>query len=166
MAIKPYENKRRNENPSPSGSKIEPIFSYVINKQGQRELQKTGEYDIDERIQMYAEDTKIENVIQKVIQGDTSMLRPSVIYEDTTTYPNSLIESMERVNDLFSTYDNLPEEVKQKYPTVEKWIQKAGTEEWLKDNGYTNLQPIQTIEKLTTEETTIGQQVKEMTPNE
>lgn len=153
---------------SPSGEEEEITYGYEIDKKGLKNLVETGKTNVYEKIQQYAEETKIENVIQRVLAGDESVMRPDAIYADISKHPKSMLEAMEQIHGLEKTYSELSEEIKQKYPTIESWVQSAGTEEWMKLNGYIKEQPqMQEVkEKLVTESTLIAEQVKEAIPNE
>lgn len=160
-------NLPKNKKYTLSGEEEETTYSYEIDKKGMKNLQATGKTNVYEKIQTYAEETKIENVIQRVIAGDESVLRPDAIYADITNHPKNLLEAMEQIHNLENTYNNLTEEIKEKYPTLESWVTEAGTYDWMKLNGYiqekqeTNIQ-----ENLITKNQELNKQIKEVTPNE
>lgn len=160
--------KREDLKFSPSGEELENTYAYEVDKKGMKQLQKTGETNVYEKIQMYAEETKVENVIQKVIAGDESVLRPNNIYADISKHPKDMLEAMEQIHNLENTYNELSNKIKEKYPTIESWVENAGTMDWMKLNGYIEETPqITTVQdNLQTETQTIAKQVKEVTPNE
>ena len=111
-------------------------YGYEINKAGMKELIKTGETNLYEKIQEALEETKIENIIKSVTNGDTSMLRATGQYIDTTELPNNMIEARQAMQKLENTWLTLPTEIKNKYNnSVEEFIGKAGNTEWLVDMG-------------------------------
>lgn len=136
MIIKPYTDERRSKAKTPAGKEIEPTYGYEIDKKGQKSLVRNGETDVYEKIQEYLEETKIENVIQRVVAGDTSVLRPDGIYEDITNMPSNMLDAMNQIKALENTYENLNEEMKKKYPTIEDFVEKSGQIDWLTDMGY------------------------------
>lgn len=145
MFIAAYAKERRSDAPSPSGSEIETTYGYEVDKKGMKVLKPNGTKNVYEKIQEYLEETKIENVIQRVIAGDTSVLRPDAIYQDITNMPTNMIDAMNQVKALEKTYNELPKEIKDKYQTIEEFVQASGTEKWMKDMGYiTEPIPVQT----------------------
>lgn len=120
----------------PCGSKEEPIWEYKINAKGQKVLEQVGTENIYEKIQSFAEESKLENVLAKCIQGDTSVLRPDGIYGDITNLPKNLIEARQAIQNLENTWAKIPQEIKNKYNNdVELFIGKSGTKEWQEDMG-------------------------------
>lgn len=148
MIISAYSNERRNTNTTPTGTELETTYGYDIDKKGLKILKENGTKNVYEKIQEYLEETKIENVIQKVIAGDTSVLRPDAIYEDISEYPNNLMDAMNQIKALENTYDGLNQELKEKYPTIQDFVMKSGTASWMEDMGY-----IQRVPQETTTET-------------
>lgn len=134
--ITAYSNERRSNLPTPGGEEIEKTYGYEVDKKGLKVLKENGKKNVYEAIQEYLEETKIENIIQRVVQGDTTVLRPDAIYQDITNMPTNMIDAMNQVKALEKTYDNLPKEMKEKYPTIEDFVQSSGTEKWMKDMGY------------------------------
>lgn len=121
---------------TPTGDKFENEYGYEINKNGQKILTITGETNVYEKIQEQLEETKIENVLQRVVAGDTTVLRPDGIYQDITEMPNNLIEARRMMQSLENTWNTLPNEIKQHYDfDLEKFIGQSGSEKWLVDMG-------------------------------
>lgn len=121
---------------TPTGEKFEHEYGYEINKNGQKILTITGETNVYEKIQEQLEETKIENVLQRVVAGDTTVLRPDGIYQDITEMPNNLIEARRMMQSLENTWNTLPNEIKQHYDfDLEKFIGHSGSEKWLVDMG-------------------------------
>lgn len=160
--------EKENISYSPSGEENENTYAYEVDKKGLKQLVKTGETNVYEKIQAYAEETKIENIIQRVIAGDETVLRPNNIYADVSQHPKDMLEAMEQIHNLENTYNELSKEIKEKYPTLESWVENSGTSEWMKLNGYIQETPqmIPIQDNLQTETQTIAQEVKETTPNE
>lgn len=97
---------------------------------------KTGETDLYAKIQEGAEDTKLDNIIAKITQGDTSMVRPDGIYGDLTQAPSSLLEAMQQIQKLENIWGSLDNDIKRKYNfDMEEFIGASDTEQWARDMG-------------------------------
>lgn len=148
--ISAYSKERRSKANTPAGDHLEKTYGYEVDKKGLKMLVENGVKNVYEKIQEYLEETKIENVIQRVIQGDETVLRPNGIYEDITKYPNTLMDAMNQIHALENTYDSLSKELKEKYPTIQDFVEKSGTATWMEDLGY-----IQRVNQETLKENTI-----------
>lgn len=121
---------------TPTGDGIEEIYGYEINKYGQKVLVKQGEYSLYDKIQESLEETKIENILQRVAMGDTSVMRPDGIYADLTNIPTNMIEARQMQQKLENLWNGLDNEIKKKYDyDVDKFIGASGSESWLQDMG-------------------------------
>lgn len=121
---------------TPTGDGIEEIYGYEINKYGQKVLVKQGEYSLYDKIQESLEETKIENILQRVAMGDTSVMRPDGIYADISNFPKNMIEARQTQQKLENLWNGLDNEIKKKYDyDVDKFIGASGTEGWLQDMG-------------------------------
>lgn len=120
-----------------SGSPMKNEYSYKRDNFGRKVLEKSGETNLYELIQLSLEETKIENILARCAAGDTSMLHPTGgQYLDTTEMPNNLIEAQQAIQQLENTWADLPMEIKNKYNNdVEYFIGQSGKEEWLRDMG-------------------------------
>lgn len=122
--------------PTPNGSPIENEWGYEINNYGQKVLVKTGETNVYAKIQESLEETKIENILARAAMGDNSVFRPEGIYADLTEMPSNLLEARQAMQKLENTWNELPNEIKQKYNyDVDQFIGQSGSEEWLIDMG-------------------------------
>lgn len=120
-----------------SGSPMKNEYGYKRDNFGRKVLEKTGETNLYELIQLSLEDTKIENILARCAAGDTSMLHPTGgQYLDTTELPNNLIEAQQAIQQLENTWQDLPMDIKNKYNNdVEYFIGQSGKDEWLRDMG-------------------------------
>lgn len=126
----------RDKQYSEPGSEMHDQFGYEIDKYGQKVLVKTGEFNMYEMIQESLEETKIENILQRVAMGDNSVMRPDGIYADLTEAPKNLIEARQQMQKLENLWNGLDNEIKKKYDfSVDKFIGASGTESWLLDMG-------------------------------
>ena len=97
---------------------------------------ETGEKNIYEEIQAEREDSKIENLINRVIDGDISALRPDGQYIDCTKMPKTMAEAQSMIQEMNNVWWNLPIEIRAKYNhSVEEFVAASGGKEWLEDMG-------------------------------
>lgn len=152
----------REEYFSNPGSPIEDVYGYEINKYGQKVLVKTGETNIYEKIQESLEETKIENILQRVAMGDNTVMRPDGIYADLSEAPKNLIEARQQMQKLENLWNGLSADIKREYDfDVEKFIGASGSEKWLSDMGMIESQKNtekQTTTKKAEEKTEGGQE--------
>lgn len=139
-------DKKRPEIITPSGNPIVKTYTHHINKYGVKEFEETGEEDIYEKIQSQAEESKIENLINRVIAGDVSALRPDGQYIDCTAMPKNLAEAQAMIQDMHNLWNTLPVEIRRKYNhSVEEFVAAAGKKEWLEDMGLYNVAPMEEV---------------------
>lgn len=119
-----------------SGEIMQNEYGYKINAKGEKVLAKTGERNLNEEIQSYAEEVKIENILKKAAIGDMSDFREDGIYQDITNIPNNLIEAKKEIVKLENTWNKLPTEVKAKYNwSMDEFMAKSGEDAWMIDLG-------------------------------
>lgn len=122
---------------APAGSMIANDYGYTLDSFGRKILEKTGERNIYEEIQSYAEECKIENVLKRVAAGDYSDFRPQGIYQDISDIPTDLNTAQAEMLKVESMFMTLPAETKAKYHnSLTEFIAKTGTESWLIDTGF------------------------------
>lgn len=139
---------------APNGCRYQNEYAYEIDNYGRKVLTKTGETDLYAKIQESLEETKIENILQRVAIGDTSVLRPDGIYADVSEVPTNLVESMQQIQMLENEWNKLDNETKRKYNfSVEEFVAAAGKEDWLRDMGLLNEKPKDTMPIETPKET-------------
>lgn len=135
---------------APNGNRYQNNYAYEIDNYGRKVLVKTGETDLYAKIQESLEETKIENILQRVAIGDNSVLRPDGIYADVSEVPTNLVEAMQQIQMLNNEWNKLDNETKRKYNfSVEEFVAAAGTEDWQRDMG---LLKDETKDKKTTEQ--------------
>lgn len=85
-------------------------------------MKVVGRENIYEKIQECLEPTKIENIIRRFKEGDTTALgHESGIYADISDMPTNIIEAQKRIQDVQAKFASLPIEIKEKFgndPTV------------------------------------------------
>lgn len=121
---------------APTGTRMENIYGYEIDKFGRKILVKTGETDQYAKIQESLEETKIENILKRAAIGDMSVFRPEGIYADLSEVPTNLIEARKQMQNLENLWGGLPNEIKEKYHfNLDEFIGASGSDSWLRDMG-------------------------------
>lgn len=117
---------------SSSGDKFEPIYEPVLNEDGTIDLVVTGERDLQEYIQSFAEDCTLENILRRYELGDqTALSKAQGFYADTTEMPKTFRDVLDSVIKGQSMFDQLPLEVKQKFNNdFNQWFVDIGSEDW------------------------------------
>lgn len=128
--------KREGNFITPSGRGMANTYEYVINKKGQKILEKTGETDLHAKIQEDLEECKIENILQAASTGDMTHFSAVGIYADVADVPKTLVEARQQIQKLENLWAEVPNEIKAKYNNdVEEFVGASGSEEWLMDMG-------------------------------
>lgn len=140
MATKIVYNYRGNHpehKPAPTGSKFNITRQIVIDEKGHKTLEKTGQTNRYEKIQAQLESTKIENILQRAIMGDTSALdRVRGQYLDTTEYPTNLIDAQNAMIKITNDFWGLPKEMRAKFDnSPDRYIREFGSKEWMNKIG-------------------------------
>lgn len=131
----------------PSGETEVTTYTHHINKFGVKNLEETGKENIYEKIQSFADESRIENLINRVISGDVSVLRPDGQYIDCTKMPKNMAEAQAMIQDMHNVWNTLPIEIRAKYNhSVEEFVAKSGQKTWLQDMG---LAPVEIINEPT-----------------
>lgn len=123
---------------SPTGEKIEEVWSMKINDEGKEEFYVSGKTNVYEKIQAFAEDVKIENIIAKVTAtGDTTILeKVKGEYADISTLPTNLFEAQQQIREAEKVFNEMPINVKEKYGNnFNIYLKDFGSENWAKNIG-------------------------------
>lgn len=119
-------------NPTPAGTKFLPTYT-LSTLEGRETLERTGKNNIYDMIQADLEESKIENVIKKVMMGDLSVLRQSEPqYIDASTMPNDMMTVQNIIVKTKQEFEKFPEEVKKLFNySPEEYINEMGTKEFM-----------------------------------
>lgn len=102
--------------PSVPGSGMKDTFKMHVDKDGKRELRKSGEYNLYAEIQSYKDSVSIDYILARFMNGDeTALSRAQGIYGDFTEMPRTLAELQQRVIDAENLFNTLPLNIKEKY---------------------------------------------------
>lgn len=118
---------------SPNGKPYEKEYSEVVEEDGTVVLKHTGETSTYEKIQEALEETQIYNILNRCVNGDSEALtKVKGFYEDITASPSSLAEAYEKITKMNRDFYNLPNDLREKYPTPQNLIQaiQEGTFEY------------------------------------
>lgn len=127
----------------PTGDGTIKEYEHRINNKGQKILEMTGETNMYEMIQKATPDVLIENVINRVIAGDISMLRPDGSYIDLTQMPKNMIEAQQMIQNMENEWAKIPADIKKHYNwDMGEFIAAAGSKEWLNIMGLAEADPV------------------------
>lgn len=118
---------------TPAGSKFLNVYQEEISKDGTKQLIKTGQTNIYDKIQASLEETKVENILKAVAMGDLSMLQAQKpTYIDATTLPKTLMEAQNIVLKAKHEFESLPIKIKNLFDNnAELYVSQIGTKEFL-----------------------------------
>lgn len=145
-----------------SGSPIVEEYATRLNKNGVKELYVKGTSNIQEKIQAQYEDTRIENIILKFVNGDMTVLnKRQGVYTDITEMPENIHEVQIMMENARNEWYNLPAEIKADFNNDIQQFTAASNE-----------QVMNSINKLTSRrvgeinESQHSEQVRNATPSE
>lgn len=113
-----YSNTRRTPRMRENYTKREQtVYKETTDKEtGRRILVPDGSVDVVEKIQEYAEEVKISNILKRYgIQLQQSLRNDEAKMIDLTNIPENLIETMQIIDDAKAMWDTQSKEVKQKF---------------------------------------------------
>lgn len=124
---------------SPTGEKIQMEHTPHMGLDGKRKLILDDPKPIYEMIQAHREETEIERIVKRAMQGDLSVLNAITgQYIDVSGAPNSLAEAQQVIINAKRDFEKLDPEIRQKFDNnVEIFIAEAGSKDWLDKMGVT-----------------------------
>lgn len=125
-----------------------------VKEKGITQLKRTEVINVYDKIQEAYEETTIESIMARVVNGDTSMLRANGQYIDTTIIPKNIHKAMDAIQALENEWKNAPKELKEAYNfNIEEFVADSGSKKWLEGMGYINKEPIAVAPVISAEET-------------
>lgn len=117
---------------TPEGRRYIKTYQEVINKDGKKGLEWTGDHNVYDEIQTYADECKIEKILQRVAMGDLAALQQrEATYIDATTMPKSLMEAQNLAIRMKDEFYKMPLEVRREFDnSPDKYVSLMGTEEF------------------------------------
>lgn len=124
---------------SPTGEKIEIRHEPEIGIDGKRVLKPTREVPIYELIQASREETEIERIVKRALQGDYNALNAMQgYYADVADAPKSLAQAQQLIINAKKEFEELPPEIKKEFEyNPEIYVAQVGTKEWYDKMGIT-----------------------------
>lgn len=118
--------------PTPAGTKFLPTYT-LSTLDGRETLERTGKINIYDMIQADLEDSKIENIIKRVMMGDLTVLRQSdPQYIDASTMPNDMMTVQNIIVKTKQEFEKMPEEIKKLFNySAEEYVNEMGTKEFM-----------------------------------
>lgn len=116
---------------TPAGTQFINTYQEVI-KGGRKTLEKTGEHNVYDEIQLDAESVKIENILHAVAMGDLNALHQrDASYVDATTMPKNLMEAQNLTIKMKDEFYKMPLEVRRLFDnSPDAYVAEMGTEEF------------------------------------
>lgn len=117
-----------------SGTRYLNTYQEEIDKEtGKKHLVKSGQTNIYAMIQEDLEQSKIENILQRVALGDLNALnQKETLYIDASNMPKNLMEAQNVVLKAKQEFEKLPLEVRKEFDmSAEKYISEMGTKEFM-----------------------------------
>lgn len=113
---------------SDHGSEVGKTYKYKI-VDGIKTLVEDGEVNYQNTIDAYADCQDINIMIQKFINGDTSVINPSSgTYGDFTSFPKTYAEMFETIQNCKNVFDEMPKEIREKFDnSAEKFWSSFGS---------------------------------------
>lgn len=128
------------------GSDIHILYNAKLLPNGEIRLTESGKESISEKINSWKETTDINYIIQRLIAGDTSVLRDGAVYGDFTETPKSLADAMQIMMDGEKKFYELPLDVRAKFDhNYYQWLMQAGSESWIEKM---NIAPVEVKEEV------------------
>ena len=123
---------------APNGDRVEMRHRPIMKENGERVLVWDKPYAIFDLIQSHKDESEIENIIKRSVEGDYNALNQMVgSFTDITGAPKTLAEAQQMVIDIKLRFDELPADIKAKFDyNAEKYVAEFGSDEWAEKTGY------------------------------
>lgn len=130
-----------------AGDPVKTIYSPVVKDDGSIEIEPSGKVNTDEEIQSYAQSCDMKVILNRYMNGDTSVLNMKEgMYGDFTKMPKTYAEFLQQQIDAENTFNKLDPKIKEKFDNdLNQFMATAGSEEWMKKLGVFKEKPIDEI---------------------
>lgn len=124
---------------TPTGEKIETRHEPIINEDGRRVLKPTKKVPIYEMIQIGREETEIERIVKRAVEGDYNALNAmNGVYADITDAPSSLAQAQQLIINAKQEFDTLPANIRKEFENnPELYVASVGSKDWFDKMGIT-----------------------------
>lgn len=133
-----FLTKYSDDRPHPHNSSGDPLLvEYLeeVDKNGVTKLKKIGVRNLDEEIQKNSVGTDINELVAKFkLSGDSTIFNQldEGTYLDTTMFPKTMSEMINRVRSAESEFESLPIDLRQMFNnSVDEWLCSYGSDEFL-----------------------------------
>lgn len=125
-----YDRKKDHRIISEPGSGMKATYKMTVDKDGRRELRKSGEYNLYAEIQSYKDSCSIDYILSRFAAGDsTALSRVQGIYGDFSQVPTTMAEVMQHVIDAEHYFNALPLDVREQFNfSPSEFFAQFGTE--------------------------------------
>ena len=128
------------------GTGIENEYGYVMDHKFIVGLEKQGEVNRYEMIQMHADECNISLLLAKATVDPTVLQQRKGIYADITEMPQSLAEFKNLEIKIMNDWNKLDVETKKKFDnSFDKYIAEFGSEAWGKAMGIETIEEVKEI---------------------
>lgn len=111
-------------------------------------LSKIGEVNQYEKIQMHADECKIELILAKAALDPTVLQQRKGVYADITEMPKTLAEFKNMEIRCINEWNRLDLETKKKFDnSFDKFISEFGSETWMKNMGIETVEEVKEVVK-------------------
>ena len=122
--------------PTPAGSRLKDEYEMFKNEHGEKQLRKTGETDVYEIIQSFAEECSLEKIIERALNGDPRALREEGQFLDLTNMPTSVAQAQSMLAEVKDQFNRLDPKQKRKFKNLDEFAAQYATNEWVEKMGY------------------------------
>lgn len=136
------------------GSDIHELYEGKLLPNGEIRLVPCGKESISEKINSYAKFTDIKYIMNRLEQGDTSVVRApeKAMYGDFTKVPKSLADALQLMINAESRFNELPLDIRNKFNnSYLAWMQSAGSDVWFTNMGFVPDNPVVEKEEVKSE---------------
>lgn len=125
------------------GERFKTLYNAKVDEKGSITLEPNGVMDRYAFVQADKESADINNIIQRFVNGDVSVMnqRPAQ-FGDFTDFPKTYAEALQKVIDAENMFNTLPLSVRESYNhNPAEFIADIGSEKWMKAVGIEKKEP-------------------------
>lgn len=140
MAVKTEFGTRYGKNPVypvATGTEFDTTYHVDIDKHGHKKLIADGKTNRYLKIQSYAEECKIENILARCAVDPNALNQRVGQYVDMVNAPKTLAEAQNIIIKVKQEFEGLTADEREKFGnSVERYVALYGTDQWAKSLGY------------------------------
>lgn len=137
---------------APTGDEYDNTYHVDIDKNGHKTLIRDGKTNRYLKIQSFAEECKIENILARCAVDPLALNQRAGQYVDMVDAPKTLAEAQNIMIKIRNEFEGLSVEERGKFDfSVEKYISEYGTEKWAKSLGLVKEEAAEIVEEKTEE---------------